>query len=371
MGFNRLLKPGVERCMATQSKNNFYLQKLIRGKIAFRIAIGIALITAILFSGLIFLPRTYKVPPIKKRINTQFWVLRDGSTMGYFLVQGKGEKNKSPIIYLHGGPGGHITDNEIQSLAPLADSGFNVYLYDQMGSGQSQRLNDIGDYTVARHVEDLNEIIDKIYAGKVILIGQSWGAILAAMFVAKYPDKVEKIIFTSPGPIFPVNTELVSLTAPDSLHLKNPVYSNAQGNRRANNLRTRAMAFFATRFRLKLAGDKEADEFATLLSYEVNKSTVCDTANIGAMEAGNGFYSSVMTFSNLEQVTDPRPNLQFLKLPVLVLKGQCDNQPWGFTQEYQKLFQNSELVLIPNAGHFISLEQPALFLKAIGRFLNK
>jgi pimeloyl-ACP methyl ester carboxylesterase len=35
------------------------------------------------------------------------------------------------------------------------------------------------------------------------------------------------------------------------------------------------------------------------------------------------------------------------------MKGECDNQKWGFTNEYLELFKNSELKIIPGAGHFI------------------
>ena len=53
------------------------------------------------------------------------------------------------------------------------------------------------------------------------------------------------------------------------------------------------------------------------------------------------------------------------------MKGQCDNQPWGFTNEYLELFKNHQLKIIPNAGHSISVEQPELYLKTIRVFLNQ
>ena len=216
----------------------------------------------------------------------------------------------------------------------------------------------------------MQQIIQKTNAQKVILIGQSWGAILAVLFTADNTDKIDKIILTSPGPIYPVNNQLANIKAPDSIHLQNPFYTNAQGNKVANNLRTKAMAFCATAFSKKLATDKEADEFETYLSYEVNKSTVCDTANILKEEAGDGFYASVMTYKSLTETKDVRTKISKLTLPVLVLKGECDNQKWGFTNEYVRLFKKHQLIIIPNAGHFIAVEQPALYINAIGKFLN-
>jgi len=313
----------------------------------------------------VFYPRTYNVPHFKTRISTQYWSLPTGSKIGYTLIAGKGNKKQFPIIYLHGGPGGHISDRDIQNLTPLSDSGYNIYLYDQTGSGASGRLKDIENYTVNRHIEDLKEIIKNIDAEKVILIGQSWGAILAALFSAENPNKIEKIIFTSPGPIYPVSKKTLTTEIPDSIHLRNPFFTNAAGNKKANNIRTKAMKYFATKFGMRLATNKEADEFETYLDYELNKSTT------PGPDAGSGYYAGIMTYNSLLKVQDPRPGLMQLTFPVLILKGECDNQKWGFTYEYKELFQNSELAVIPGAGHFISVEKPELYLKVIQQFLNK
>src|ERR1051326_9523073 len=142
---------------------------------------------------IVFYPRSYNVPPLNVRKSTQYWNLNDGAKIAYTLISGKGVLKPYPIIYLHGGPGDFISDRNIVTLKPLADSGYNVYLYDQVGSGESSRLENIEDYTVERHINELSEIIKNTGAKKVILIGQSWGAILATLFTAGHKEKVEKL----------------------------------------------------------------------------------------------------------------------------------------------------------------------------------
>jgi proline iminopeptidase len=340
-------------------------------RIFFKIVKYILLPCTLFFLFKIFYPRNYNVPQIQKRVSTQFWELPTGSKIGYTLILAKGLKKPCPIIYLHGGPGGHVSDRDIKTLEPLSDDGYDLYLYDQVGSGQSARLENINEYTVDRHIKDLEEIIKKTGSEKVIFIGQSWGAVLAVLFTIDNPNKVEKLILTSPGPIYPVHKELASIKAPDSFHLREPYYSNNQGNKKANNLRTKAITFWATTFNKKLASDEEADNFSTYLSSEVDKSTVCDTAKILKAEAGGGFYASLMTFKNLGQLHDPRPKIKNSNIPILVMKGQCDNQKWGFTNEYLELFPTHNLSVIPNAGHFIMVEQPEIYLKRIKEFLSK
>jgi proline iminopeptidase len=317
----------------------------------------------------IFYPRNYNVPSFAGRAGTRSWNLRTGSRIGYTLIPARGHKKETPIIYLHGGPGGHITGGDIHVFEAIADSGYNIFLYDQIGSGASNRLSDIQEYTVERHMQDLKEIIVQINAPKVILVGQSWGAILATLFAATNPEKIEKIILACPGPIYPIRRDLENINAPDSIQLRKPFYSNAQGNKKANNIRTKFMAFFATKFGMKIATDQEADHFATILNYELNKSTVCDTANILPEDPGYGFYAGLMTFQSLIRMGDPRKSIQGLSVPVLVMKGECDNQPWGFTAEYLQLFKDAELSIIPNAGHFIAVEQPKLYVQCILGFL--
>ncbi len=318
----------------------------------------------------VFVPRKYEVPLIHERVGTKYWNLATGSRIAFFHVAAKGNKKKPyPIIYLHGGPGGHVSDDLIRSLTPLSHEGYDIYFYDQVGSGMSTRLKDITEYTVDRQVLDLNAISAQLGSKKVILLGQSWGAILATLYVASFPDKVSRLVLSCPGPIFPVREDLHKIPSPDSFHLKSPFYTNAQGNVQANNLRTKAMNFFAFSFGWKLASDEEADAFATFGSYALDRSTVCDTANIAKMDAGGGFYARVRTYKSLMEVKDYRAKLQTLNMPVLILKGQCDNQPWGYTYEYTQVFKYHELKVIPFAGHFLWIEQPLLSCSVIRKFI--
>jgi len=96
---------------------------------------------------------------------------------------------------------------------------------------------------------------------------------------------------------------------------------------------------------------------------------VCDTAHAVIPEGTEGYYVHYMTRLSLGKVPDPRPALKNCNVPVLIMKAQCDNQPWGYTQEYIELFRNHKFVLIKNAGHNIFIEQPAEYIKTIAGFL--
>ena len=86
---------------------------------------------------------------------------------------------------------------------------------------------------------------------------------------------------------------------------------------------------------------------------------------------GYGYYSQLMTFVSLRQVQDPRPKLKNSSIPVLIMRGQADNQKWAYTREFMDLFINHRLVIVPRAGHFIYLEQPESYINTIKEFLDK
>ncbi|MEO1625139.1 MAG: alpha/beta hydrolase [Bacteroidota bacterium] len=333
--------------------------------------LAVLLLGGLILLAFILIPRSYDVKAFQQRKGTEYWELQTGSKIGYTKVPASGAKRKSPILYLHGGPGGRISNNIIEAHRPLAALGHDLYFYDQIGSGHSDRLSDIGEYSVTRHRKDLQEIMSAITDDKVILLGQSWGACLAINCLQHNKDKIEKIILTGPGPILPINQAMRDELPPDSLELQEPAHSNQQANEKVYTWRDRLIYRWAHMFQSKLASDKEADNFFTYLSQELSKSTNCTAEAPKEYEGGVGYYSHIMTGKSLNEVEDRRSELQELDIPILILRGQCDNQKWGFTKEYLDLFDKAHLEIVQGAGHDIPSSKKQVYLGLIGSFLGE
>lgn len=335
-----------------------------------RIIRFLAILITIVILAIILIPNSYDVPGQELRTGTQYWNLPTGSRIAYTYIKANGPIQPYPIIFLQGGPGGPIYDHNILSLSSLAEAGFDIYLYDQVGCGYSERLANIKEYTVNRQRQDLEAIVSVIGAEKVILIGQSWGSMLATEYIAFNPAKVDKVIFTGPGYILPMNQSLREIQAPDSLNLRSPQFTNREGRRIIYNFRANTVEFCAKVFNIKLATDKEMDAFETLLDHEMSKSTVCDTSVIGSMVHNrSGYYSMVKTVQSFNNTVDIRTKLKNCKIPALIMKGQCDGIKWGYVTEFLDLFNNHKLIIVPSAGHSITREQPELYIKYISEFL--
>ena len=328
------------------------------------------LLVFVVITWVFFIPRSYNVQAFEERKGTEYLELNTGSKIGFMKIESTSEDTNSPIIYLHGGPGGMIKDEIIEALKPLSKLGHDLYFYDQIGSGHSARLYDIQDYTVDRHVADLKEIIEKTGSEKVIIIAHSWGCMLAIKFIQDQPESAERIILEGPGPILPVNKALISEVPADSLNLKKPEFTNEEGNRKAYNLRSRLILKWAYLFNNKLASDTEVDDFFTYLNEELSKSTFCKASQTKKYKGGSGYYSHIMTVKSFNEVEDKRARLRNIQIPVLILRGQCDNQKWGFAKEYLDLLPNSHLVVVENAGHDLVNGNKDKYFKLVSNFIT-
>ena len=81
--------------------------------------------------------------------------LSTGSTLAYLKLPGGGP-DRTPVVFLHGGPGVPDMRSGAAYMRRLADAGYEVYLYDQLGAGRPERLSNPAGYTITRAVADLD-----------------------------------------------------------------------------------------------------------------------------------------------------------------------------------------------------------------------
>lgn len=110
----------------------------------------------------------------------------------WYRITGTGQG--SPVLALHGGPGGTSCSS---ALEPLANNR-RVISYDQLGSGRSGRPTDPSRWQVDRFVEE-HTLRQKLGLRRVHLLGHSWGASLAAAYVlAKGTKGIASLTLASP-----------------------------------------------------------------------------------------------------------------------------------------------------------------------------
>ncbi len=101
------------------------------------------------------------------------------------------KKSKTPIVFLHGGPGGQCKDRHKAAFDPRHQ---RVIFHDQRGSGKSLPYGSLENNTTDKLVEDIEKIVKHLKLDQVVLTGGSWGSSLALFYGIKYPNRVHGMV---------------------------------------------------------------------------------------------------------------------------------------------------------------------------------
>ncbi|MDQ0934706.1 alpha/beta fold hydrolase [Streptomyces turgidiscabies] len=329
---------------------------------------GLVVAVAVLAAATVFRPMPVSASsPLPSGVRV--WNLPTGSRIAYVHAPATGRARPTPVVFLHGGPG---TPGEgiPGGGRELAKAGFDVYSYDQLGAGRSTRLTDITGYTVARQVADLDAIRRTLGADQIIIIGQSWGGSLAAQYLAAHSSHVAKAVFTSPGALW--GHEYPGSTAGDPWD-RLPPAQRARLDKLNSTPRILAAGLLLDvnpGAAHALVGDREVDHWMHEVALTGKDSTSCQGApRTEAHNNPQGFYSNQITRKDFEQVPDPRPKLRKVRVPSLIMRGECDFIRPAVTYEYRQTLPDSELVTVKGAGHAIYRGRPQLYTALLRAFL--
>ncbi|KAI8800403.1 proline iminopeptidase [Cladochytrium replicatum] len=113
----------------------------------------------------------------------------DGHRIYYEQV---GNPLGTPIVYLHGGPGGGIAPSDRQYFDPQK---YRVVLFDQRGAGKSTPTAGLDNNTTWDLVKDIERI--RVHVGGIdrwVVFGGSWGSTLSLTYAIKHPNRVRGLI---------------------------------------------------------------------------------------------------------------------------------------------------------------------------------
>lgn len=123
-------------------------------------------------------------PHLKQMLHVD--TLKDGSKVNIYL-ECSGNKLGIPVIYLHGGPGDHVTPRLRRLYNPKA---YHIILFDQRGCGQSKPLNHTEKNTTKHLIQDMEQIRHHLKIDKWVVAGGSWGSSLALLYAQAHPNNV-------------------------------------------------------------------------------------------------------------------------------------------------------------------------------------
>jgi proline iminopeptidase len=97
------------------------------------------------------------------------------------------------LLLLNGGPG-ISCDYLREPMIRMADCGYRVVAFDQLGTGRSDRPDDPALWTIARYAEEVETVRQALRLGRVNLLGNSWGGMLAVEYALDHQDALNTLV---------------------------------------------------------------------------------------------------------------------------------------------------------------------------------
>jgi proline iminopeptidase len=263
------------------------------------------------------------------------------------VPQGNHMREKPVAFLLHGGPGADHSSYK-PSFSPLSQKLQLVY-FDHRGQGRSARGNP-ATYTLDNNVEDMEALRQYLGLEQIVVIGGSYGGMVALTYASRYPERVSHLIVYATVPDFRflarAQTTLAEKGTPEQQAIAQHLW---QGTFRDE-------AHLREYFRV----------MAPLYSYRYvpNASDAAWSRTILSVDAIN------VAFSGFLRTYDVRSHLPNITAPTLVIGGRHD---WicapEFSEDIAALIPDADLRIFEQSGHSIRADEPEALLDAIAGFV--
>ncbi len=280
------------------------------------------------------------------------------------------EQGKGPALYiLTGGPGAPPGDPSHRIMDSLR-SFYTCVLLHQRGAGRSRNIP-INETTIniKSYLQDIELLRKKRNDKKIILLGISWGGLLAMNFTVLYPQYVSNLVLIC--------------SAPPSYKLWDVLFDNQYTRRSIVELDS--MKALQNIFSVKT--DRELDSLKKVnpTSEEVIAFKKFIAIHVRAlhyerMKLSNDFDDFFTNF-NFQPIPfidkevmktkwDITADLKKLNVPALIMYGRQDDQGESTFYLQKECLKNGKLHVIERSGHLIWEDQPDEFYKTILNYLT-
>ena len=247
-----------------------------------------------------------------------------------------GDKNKLPVIFIHGFPFDKSMWNP--QLTGLGND-FRCIAFDLCGYGNSETRE---KFSIEMFADDLDHFMSMMQISKAAICGLSMGGYIALRAINKYPERFSHLILC--------DTQCIA----DSEEGKQKRFKGIE--------------------QIELEGLKNyAEGFIKNVFTEdslTNKREI--TNHIKEVILTTDPESVTGTLRALAEREETCTILSEIKVPSLIICGQEDKiTPVAQAEYLLKHIPDAVLKIIPSASHLSNLEQPHVFNEALREFLNR
>ena len=261
------------------------------------------------------------------------------------------------VLCLNGGPGlpcKYLREPHVC----IADHGYRMVTFDQLGCGSSDRPDDPALWTIARYVEEVETVRQALDLGRIHLLGHSWGGWLGIEYGITYPANLKTIILED--------------TCGDMPHL----ITELDRHRTALGAETVAMMQ-----RHEAEGTLDHPEYQAAITL-LNHRHVCRLAEwpapakhsvddwnmavYGVMQGPNEFLytGNLKDWNRLDE-------MRRITAPALITVGQHDELTPACALRMKLALPDAEIKVFPNSAHMPFYEEPDAYYGVLFDFLGR
>ena len=262
----------------------------------------------------------------------------DGTKIFYDI-----NKNENKfLVFLHGWPHNHTVWNK--QLNYFHKKKYSTLTLDLRGHGKSDKPKKLEDYSFDKFARDINLIIKKEKIKKMILIGHSFGGMIALTYYSLFPKETEALV-------------LIDTIYEDPLKKKPLIKQFYQ-----TPLTIHALKFILGNDSLK----KKHFKYINFSKFKDHSDFFywIKGAEETPMRSIFACFKKMIKF-------DKKKVLSKIDVPVLIIQGEEDiRTPMWVAKTMQKQIKKSYLKIIKGASHDTNIRNPNVVAEAILEFLK-
>lgn len=262
-------------------------------------------------------------------------VYKFGNYEVFYMIYGEVD---DPCICFINGLSMH-TAHWMPMIENLCGSGFRVLVFDMLGQGSSDKP--VLDYSFSDNAKMLTGILDELEIDQAYVAGISYGGVVALKYAWLFPDRIRGLI--------PISC-----------------FSQIDGQ------------LFCHSLNLHKALTQVGFEYYTdyLLPFNFTSQWIEDHSNVIGFArrvavAGMEVYGIQNIMEKLADLPNYTPELSKITCPTMIMNGENDwLTPRHLHDVMRQHIKNSQLVLVPNVAHAMTIEIPDLCCQIIADFVE-
>lgn len=242
----------------------------------------------------------------------------------------------------------------IPEMAALGRPNRSLILYDMRNRGASGRVADTTALNILADVEDLEALRVHFGAERLSLVGFSYLGLMAALYAADRPERVERLVQIGPAPRrigaeYPPDQRAGADSLPPEAGAAWTRWTQARDATPADADQQALCALQRDFMRFMLVGNP---------ALRMRLADPCIYENEWPAALDRHFAA---LFGDLQRRDFPASRFEALAMPALTIHGTLDrNAPYGAGREWASIFPDGRLITVRGAAHCVWIDDPSV-----------